>query len=63
MQNVPMQTPLLFNLTSLTSLYQLVDSETKASFAQNITTIQLLLSRGCHGYTFVLFFSIKDNIA
>lgn len=36
--------------------------ETKAGFAQGIT-IQLRLSRGCHDYTFVLFFSIKDNIA
>lgn len=57
-----MQTPLLFSL-----FYHLVDGETKAGLAQDIT-IQLLLSCGCHRYTLVrytlvTFFPIKDNIA
>lgn len=59
MQNVDVQTPLLFGFLSL---YHLVDSETEAGFAQDITT-RLGLSRGCHSYTSVLSFLIKDNIA
>lgn len=45
---------LAFSLASL--------SDTRASVAQDIT-IQLLLSRGYHGYTFVLFLPIKDSTA